>query len=103
MRTVAIPAVNLESSGNYQGVSPWLRRSWWIRYAIAIAITGLVTAARHALNPILSDNAIFTFYFASVILAAWYCGLGPSILNVAMGAAIASFSFAAAQRFFYDF
>ncbi len=82
-----------------------LRQSPWKRYGIAIAITGLVTLARFALDPILSNHSIFTFYFASVILAAWYCGLGPSILNVGLGAAIASFSFAEPRGSFliYEF
>ncbi len=91
---MAIPAANVEDIKGFQGASASLRRPPWQRYAIAIAITALVTFIRYALDPVLTDNSIFTFYFASVILAAWYCGLGPSILNVALGAAIASFYFA---------
>ena len=69
-------------------------RPAWQRYALAIAITVLVTLTRFALDPILTNHSVFIFYFASVILAAWYCGFGPSMLNVVLGAAIASFAFA---------
>ena len=34
------------------------------------------------------------FYFASVILAAWYCGTGPSIMNIVLGAVLAVYFFA---------
>ncbi len=88
---VAIPAANTEGSKTWVIT---LASPAWQRYLLAIAFTGFVSGARHSLNPILSDNAIFTFYFASVILAAWYCGLGPSLVNVVLGASIASFSFA---------
>ena len=76
------------------GTAPTKWRSPLARYAVAVAITGLVTLLRLALDPILSNHSVFTFYFASVILAAWYCGLGPSMLNVVLGATIASYSFA---------
>jgi signal transduction histidine kinase len=71
-----------------------LRTSPWSRYFMAIVITGLVTLVRHLLDHWVAQHSIFSFYFASVILAAWYCGLGPSILNVFLGAATASYAFA---------
>jgi C4-dicarboxylate-specific signal transduction histidine kinase len=91
---VAIEETNVEGIKSSGGASPALRRSALQRYAIAIAITAFVTLTRYSLDRFLSNHSVFTFYFASVILAAWYCGLGPSILNVVMGAVIASFSFA---------
>ena len=92
--TVAIPPAYDKRTEVFQGASASLRRPPWQRYAIAIAITALVTLIRYELDHILSDTTIYPLYFASVILAAWYCGLGPSILNVALGAAIASYYFA---------
>jgi C4-dicarboxylate-specific signal transduction histidine kinase len=65
-----------------------------LRYLLAIAITVVITLIRWAFDSSLESRSVFTFYFASVVLAAWYCGLGPSIMNVALGAAIASFFFA---------
>ena len=94
-QTVTTPAAaNVEATTRNPVTFPTLQRPLWQRYAVAIAITVLITLLRYALDPILSNHSIFTFYFASVILAAWYCGLGPSILNVALGATIASYSFA---------
>jgi C4-dicarboxylate-specific signal transduction histidine kinase len=75
-------------------VSRALRLPLWQRYALAIAITVVVTGIRYALDPILTNHSVFHFYYASVILAAWYCGFGPAIMNVALGAVIASYSFA---------
>jgi C4-dicarboxylate-specific signal transduction histidine kinase len=91
---VPIATTNGESAAPAQEAPPTIRLRPWQRYAIAIVITGLITALRFSLDPILSNHSIFTFYFASVILAAWYCGLGPSILSIVLAAVIASFSFA---------
>jgi signal transduction histidine kinase len=97
--TVASPTANVEG----KELSTQLQPPAWQRYAVAVAITALITLIRYALDPVLSNNSIFTFYFASVILAAWYCGLGPSIMNVALGAAIASFTFAEPRGSFMIF
>ena len=63
------------------------RLATWQRYAVAIAITAIVTCLHYGLDRYLLTSSVFTFYFASVILAAWYCGLGPSIVNVVLGVA----------------
>ena len=63
------------------------------RYAAAIGITLAITLLRHTLDRVLNDSSVYSFYFASVILAAWYLGLGPSILNIASGASAAAYFF----------
>ncbi len=93
-QAVTTEAANVDGTTRPERVAFTLRGSTVARYAVAIAITALVTLLRYALDPVLSNHSIFTFYFASVILAAWYCGFGPSILNVVLGAVIASYSFA---------
>ncbi len=93
-QAVTAATSSVEENERSQGTSAILRRPALLRYAVAIAITVLVTLVRWALDPFLTNHSIFTFYFASVILAAWYCGLGPSILNVVLGATIAAFFFA---------
>ena len=55
---------------------------------------------RFALDPYLNDKSVYSFYFASVVLAAWYLGLGPSLLNVVSGVAVASYYFAVPKRLF---
>ncbi len=69
-------------------------RSAALRYGAALAITAAITLLRLSLNRYLNDKSVFSFYFASVVLAAWYLGLGPSLLNIISGAAIASYYFA---------
>lgn len=85
---------NAKGTMTSQGASPRQQLPLWAHYAIAIAITIVVTLVRLAYDPVLSTHSVFHFYYASVVMAAWYCGLGPSILNVALGAAIASYTFA---------
>ncbi len=65
-----------------------------MRYTLALAITTEITLLRYVLDSILSDSSIYAFYIASVIVAAWYLGLGPSLLNLVTGAATASYLFA---------
>jgi C4-dicarboxylate-specific signal transduction histidine kinase len=65
-----------------------------MRYTLALVITAEIATLRLVLDQFLNDTAIFPFYFASVILAAWYLGLGPSLLNLVCGAAIAWVFFA---------
>jgi signal transduction histidine kinase len=94
LQAVTTTNSNARGLSTFQGASQFQKQPAWVRYLVALIITLLVTLLRLALDPYLSDHAIFSFYFASVILAAWYCGLGPSLLNVALGAATASFAFA---------
>ena len=69
-------------------------RSPVLRDGAALVITVAITLLRYILEPWLNNTSVYSFYFASVILAAWYLGLGPSLLNVASGAVIASYLFA---------
>jgi hypothetical protein len=64
-----------------------------LRYVLALVITAEITALRYVLDPILNNTSIFSFFFVPVILAAWYLGLGPSMLNIVCGLAIAAFFF----------
>ena len=65
-----------------------------LRYFLALVITVEITTLRYVLDSVLNNTSIFSFYFASVILAAWYLGLGPSLLNLVCGAVIAWVFFA---------
>ena len=69
-------------------------RSAVVRYCLALVITVEITTLRYVLDSVLNNTSIFSFYFASVILAAWYLGLGPSLLNLVCGAVIAWVFFA---------
>ena len=92
---MAIAETNDKALGHSKRTAaPVWRWPLLVRYLLAIGITALITLIRYLLDPIFTEHSIFTFYFASVVLAAWYCGLGPSILSVALGATIAAFAFA---------
>ena len=70
-------------------------------YAVAFAAVVLASVARWLLAPLLGDRLpYFTFYFA-VIAAAWYGGLGPGLLSLALGFLTANYFFAP-PRFAFD-
>ncbi len=69
-------------------------RSAVLRYSLALVITAEITALRYVLDPFLNNTSIFSFFFVPVILAAWYLGLGPSLLNIVCGVVIAALFFA---------
>lgn len=71
-----------------------LLRSVPVCYSLALVLTAAITLLRFALDPYLADNSIYSFYYASVIIAAWYLGLGPSILNIVAAVAAAAYFFA---------
>src|SRR5208282_514301 len=94
LHAVTIAATNVGTANPPEEGPSAIRRSTWKDYLLAIAITILITLIRYSLDSVLTSHSVYTFYFASVILAAWYCGLGPSILNIALAVAIASYTFA---------
>src|SRR3982751_2929826 len=63
------------------------------RFASAVAIIGVATVARLLLDPYLGDNVPYITYFAAVALAAWYGGLGASLLALALGGPGADYPF----------
>ncbi len=60
-----------------------------LRYGGAIAAVAVATLARWRLNPYLGDHLTFSTYSVAVLLVAWFGGLGPLLLALAMGAAAA--------------
>lgn len=65
-------------------ISPQLWKNTASRYLIVLAATAVALAVCRALIPFLGDYAIYITLFPAVAFAAWYCGLGPSILSVAL-------------------
>src|ERR1051325_11891206 len=66
-----------------------INRSPWVRYPLAVASVLLATVLRRLLNPALGDNAPYVTYYLAVLLIAWACGLGPSIVALLLGAVLA--------------
>jgi len=61
------------------------RRSAASRYGAAIGWVALALLVRVALDPLLDDQLPFTTFFAGIAAAAWFGGLGPSLLSTALG------------------
>src|SRR5215510_13866622 len=72
------------------------RRPALFRYAVAVAVVILGGAARGALSLGVGPTALpFIFFFPAVAIAAWFGGVGPGILSVALSALAATWFFAA--------
>ena len=55
-----------------------------LRYGIAPISVALATAIRLALDPLLGDRFPFLAFIVAIGVTAWYGGLGPSLLAVAL-------------------
>jgi PAS domain S-box-containing protein len=64
-----------------------------LRYAAAVLAVAVATAARQLLDRTLGDHQPFATYFLAVIFAAWYGGLGPSLLALLLGGLAALYLF----------
>ena len=63
------------------------------RYTTALAVTLVALLVRGALNPFADDYALVITLFPAVIFAAWFCGIGPSILSIVVALLGARFLF----------
>src|SRR4051812_10738836 len=54
-------------------------------YAIAALAVMLATLVRGLLDPLLGDGIPHATYFAAVLVAAWYGGVGPGIIALVLG------------------
>jgi signal transduction histidine kinase len=55
-----------------------------MRYAVAFLATGIALLARVLLTPVLADDLPYITLFAAVAFSAWFCGVGPSFLALAL-------------------
>ena len=63
-----------------QPLSVRTKRNLLWRYAAACVATTAALAVSHALRPVVGDGVLYTVLLMPVVYAAWYCGIGPSIL-----------------------
>jgi len=63
------------------------------QYFVAIMATAVVFTARFLLNSDLGDVAPLLMFTLSVMVAAWYGGLGPGLLATALGALLGDYFF----------
>ena len=66
------------------GLSARMARNALLRYVLAIAATLTFLLACRELNPFVGDNVTYIILFPVVAFVAWYCGVGPSILTIAL-------------------
>src|SRR5438445_1220958 len=64
-----------------------------IRYVVAFLATVVALLGCRALHPFLGDTVPYIMLFPAVAFAAWYCGVGPSILTVAVAVVGAKYWF----------
>ena len=64
-----------------------MSRNAWLRYAVAIGATLTLLLAARALTPFAGDNVAYIILFPAVAVAAWYCGVGPSVLTIVLALA----------------
>ena len=72
--------------------SPQSSRPFLLRYGCAVAGVAAATWLRLLLDPVLGDRiAPFPPLLLAILLAAWYGGVGPSMLAVVLGAVSADY------------
>jgi signal transduction histidine kinase len=62
-------------------------------YAVAILAVAAATLVRMALDPLVGTQVPAATYYFAVFFAAWYGGMGPSILALALGFLSAAYFF----------
>jgi PAS domain S-box-containing protein len=68
-------------------------RSRVSRYTFTILAVTLATFLRFVLTPLLDLEVPFILYFPTVVLCAWFGGLGPGLLSTALGGLAALYFF----------
>jgi PAS domain S-box-containing protein len=77
-----------------EGVERRAGRSLWLRYGVAVALVLLATGIMFVLQPGFEPAPLAPFYGA-VVLAAWYSGLRPALVTIALSTlAISLWAFA---------
>ena len=71
------------------------RRSWLLRYGVAVLTVILIVLFRMALTPLMGERSMpFTLFFPAVWFAAWFGGLRPGALSVVLSALAGAYFFA---------
>ena len=64
---------------------------WAVRYGIAPMMVVLGLAIRSLLAPILTNETIYTYFVPSVLVSAWFSGLGPGLVATVLSVLAATF------------
>ena len=63
------------------------------RYAVALLAAGIALLVRVLLAPALGDYLPFITFLLAVAFSGWFCGVGPSVLIIAISVFAARYSF----------
>jgi PAS domain S-box-containing protein len=63
------------------------------RYLIALAIVAVATIIRILLDPILESSRSLVTYLPTIMIVAWYCGSGPTLMATLLSCGAAMFLF----------
>jgi signal transduction histidine kinase len=70
------------------------------RYLLPLVLTAVALIFRWLLNPLLGTYAPFVTLYPAVVFAAWYCGIGPSLVTLASALVGANYWFIMAPQSF---
>jgi signal transduction histidine kinase len=73
--------------GTKSSLSARISGSTPLRYSLATAAVLIALLLSTALNPLAGDRAVYVLLLPAVAFAAWYCGIGPSILAIVLALA----------------
>ena len=74
-------------------------RSWPLRYGVAVLTVVVIVLLRMALTPLMGARSMpFTLFFPAVWFAAWFGGVRPGVLSVALSVLAGSYFFAEPTR-----
>ena len=63
-----------------------IRKTVWVRYAVALTATLVALLVCRALNPPMGDYAPYMLAASAIAFSAWYCGVGPSLSAIILAA-----------------
>jgi K+-sensing histidine kinase KdpD len=92
---------SIEVSGTVKHAASAILASWARQrtcYGVAILAVFFATLLRKVLDPVLLETAPFSAYYAAVMVAAWYGGLGPGLVALFSGAFLAVLLFVEPHR-----
>ncbi len=78
-----------------------MKRNWVIRYGFSLLLLLLASALKFRNYDIIGDNTPFLLYFAVVILATGFGGIGPGIFTTAAAAIVSDYFFLYPFRTFH--
>jgi len=73
--------------GTANSLSARISGNVWVQYGFAVAATLVVLLICHALNPSLGNSVPYILLLLVVACSAWYCGLRPALVAVALALA----------------